>query len=221
MANKIEKPFTFMAPKEYLDTSGTDLKEIQSVYKGADTIWITVDADTGKNPEFSSEGDLDPLPDVGNRIHILLSAENPNHIILMDVLAGSRGHPHNEGWITETLNEPGDVPDNPEWVFTYKTYADHDASHAYEKSEITVTRDGLVSYPVWKQPFITSWEYASERIKMDISYCEDKLKDPLVMEIPSLKGRYTRYKSLLKYIQDNFVDKVPIWKVEIPLIDQV
>lgn len=210
-----------MAPKVYLDTVGAELKEVESLYKGAETVWIYVDKDTGRNPQFVSEGDLEDPTDTETRRSVLLSANNPNQIILMDILAGSRAHPHTSGWFTENLNNEGDVPNNPTWVFKYTTYVDHDTVHTYERSGIVVDEAGVVSYTAWKEPFLNSWEHAELRLKMDILDCENQLKDPVVMEIPSMKARYERYISLLKYIQENFVNKIPVWKVEIPLIHQV
>lgn len=213
----MQKSFKFLAPLEYLSTSKEQTKEVTSTYKGAETIWIYVDKDTGKNPQFVSEGDLPDPTDTETRRSVLLDANNENHILLMDILANSRGHTHEDGWVTEYLNEEGDIPDNPTYRFEYTTYATHDAVHTYDYNSIIVDENNVVSCLEFCNPPSTDWNPAKIRLESDIVAFTERLNDPMIASFPEVKSKFQQYISLLKFILDNFVDKVPIWKVTIPL----
>lgn len=212
------KEFTYNAPKEYLDTSGTDLKEVTTTYHGAETIWVFVDKETRGNVRFVSDGDLPEPTPINNDCAVKLSSDNPNHIILMDMLSSSNGHSHTQQ-IDEELNQVGDIKGAEDFVFVYTRPEHHDTFHTYELKDTTVSESGVVTYQ-WKAPHIT-WEVSERIVTLRLAESMDKLKDPVVSVSPEATKKYQRHIALLEYIRDNFVGKVGAWKVNIPLASDV
>jgi hypothetical protein len=211
------KSFSFEAPKEYLNTSGSDLKIIETEYNGADTVWIYVDKDTGRNPCFVSIGDLPSPGDTPAKRAILLDSDNPNHIILMDMLKNSTGHICNDEF-TEYLNMEGDIPEAPTFRYSYTTRIHQNTLHTYELKESVVDENNHVTYQ-WKSPHVT-WKEFLIGLEQNIIQAELKLKDPIIIDIPAAVSRYQRYIAILKYARDNFADVGP-WKIGIPGVHEI
>ncbi len=214
----MEITFTYYAPFE-LYGNDDELREISSTYRGAESIWIYVNQDDGRNPQYMSEGDL-PAPQNTDKYRaVLLQASNPNHVVLMDVLANSKGHNHLE-MTTEYLNELGDIPEAPDFQFSHTMYKYPSASMTYELTESMVTEDDEVIM-FFKQNTL-SWDMLNMNLYNLITEAEDKLEDPMVLDIPAIKDRYTRYIAILKYVLVELQEEnVSPFKINIPQINKV
>lgn len=212
-------PFTFKAPRKFREGDQSDLIDITTSYKGAETIWVQLDKSTRKSPSFASEGDL---PDPGEHERftwVLLSADNPNHIMLMDMLSNSRGHDTSDE-ITETVIAKGTIPEAPNFELTYTDLRYHSAYDYYDLEETHVSESGVVTYKL--RPNIdTSWDQIMPGIRLMLEESRQKTKDPIVLEIPAALARYQRHIAVINYIIDNFADKINPYKVVIPFANEV
>lgn len=215
MSEKITKEFTFEAPEKMYDLSSGKTRTISSTYRGASEIWIYVDLDTGLNPQFVSEGDLQDPTTTWRHRSILLSAENPNHILLMDLLKNSTGHETEE--LVENLTSPGDVPLNPNLVFSYRYPKHPSASEVFDLSKTRIDENKVIHYE-WSGPKGMTKEEFLETIRVHKLRTEETLRDPLVISNPNAKNMYTKFLAVLDYIKDDLLERVEPWKIPIPLI---
>jgi len=208
------KEYTFKAPRKYREGSQEDLVDITTAYKGAESIWIYVDKQTGKNPTFVSEGDL-PDPTTTERLRSFkLFADNPNHIMLMDMLTYSKGHTQLDEEI-ENIIKKGDIPEAPDFELNYVDLKYHSARDYYDRSETHVEEDGTITY-VLRPNFSILWEPIIGTIDMMISQSIEKTKDPLVLEVPKALARYQRHIAILTYIKNNLANNICPLKVPLP-----
>lgn len=213
------KQFTYQAPRKFREGDQSDLIDIISSYKGSESIWIYVEKDTGKNPTFVSEGDL-PDPTTTEKLRsVKLSADNDNHILLMDLLSTSRGHNQTEE-ITETIIAKGDIAGAPNFQMSFTDLKYHPASEYYDLSETHVSETGVVTYKLMPN-FDITWEGVIDGINFMLSQSEEKTRDPLVLETPAALARYQRHIAVLTHIKDNIANTVCPLKVPVPMPHEV
>jgi hypothetical protein len=215
----MEKEFKYKSPRIIYDIESSDLVDITSLYRGLETIWIYVDATTRKNPQFVSDGEL-PKPDDHKQLTaIKLDAHNENHIILMDMLKNSTAHPHTEE-VTIYLNELGDIPGAPEYQFSH-TYSKYLKSVVtYDTENTYIDNENVVHYS-YRGFNGGTWYDREVSINLLIGEITEKLKDPLVLEIPAAKVRYERYLAVITYMKENLMHKVHPWLVTTPAPSEV
>jgi hypothetical protein len=219
MSEKITKSFTFQAPKKMYDLESNDMKTVTSTYKGAADIWIYVDADTGLNPQFMSEGDL-PDPTCTEKYRsMLLSADNDNHIILMDMLKGSTGHNSEE--IIEYFNEAGDVSLNPNLVFSNKMLVDSSAFETFDIKKTKIDENNIVYYHYRTSEEHYNKEEFLEIVRVFKLRTEEYLRDPLISTNPAAKAVYEKFIAILDYINDDLIERVEPWKIAIPQLHEL
>ena len=219
MSEKITKPFSFQAPKKMYDLESNEKRTITSTYKGAADIWIYVDAKTGLNPQFMSEGDL-PDPTCTEKYRsVWLSADNENHIVLMDVLKGSTGHEHEE--ITEYFNEPGDVPLNPNFVFSHTMFTNPSAFETFDRAKIRIDEDNVVYYEGYRGAEGLTKEEMLELVRVFKLRTEEYLRDPVVFTNSGAKETYEKFIAILDYIKDDLIERVEPWKIAIPQLHEI
>lgn len=225
------KEFTFRAPVKYLDTTGTDLKTITTQYGGADTIWVQIDAKTQKVVTFAGEGTLPKPQDTDEFYYLLLDQDNDNQVILMDMLSTSRAHI--EGPTIDEVLHTFTFDDNTTFVLKYPRWTNENTIHTYEFDEITVTPEGVVTYP-WKKPHITldqlkvavdsSIAIAIEQIlKLQVPEILAKYKtNPVLLQQLDKQRKYKNQLEILDYIKDNLLDgSVGPWKLHLPGIEEL
>jgi len=221
MSEKITKEFAFAAPDTDYVVEGAGEREITSTYKGADTIWAYVDVNTGKEPQFVSEGDLPDPTTTWRHRSVLLSADNPNHILLMDLLSNSRGHTNTDEYTIE-LNSAGDIEGAPNFVFTHSDLVEPEASRYYDLDETHVDENGVVTYqyfdPKDLEFDINEVEFMLEQ---EILKTEERKKDPVVIETPGAIERCDRHVAVLTYAKDVLLQTVKPWKIVFPGIHEV
>ncbi len=219
MSEKITKEFSFEAPIENYHFESSDKKTINSTYRGASDIWIYVDQETGLNPQFVSEGDLPDPTDTWRHRSVKLDSNNTNHILLMDLLAGSTAHQSNE--VTEYFNQPGDVPLNPEYVFSYTDLENPSASDTFDVKRTRIDENNVVHYE-WHQshPGLTKNDLL-ELVRVHKLRTEELLRDPLISTNVSAKAMYEKFIAILDYVNDNLVDRIDPWKISIPLVHEL
>lgn len=221
MSEKIIKEFTFTAPTADYVTEGSAERQITTEYKGADSIWIYVDVETGKNPQFVSEGDLPDPTDTWRHRSVLLDANNSNHVLLMDLLSGSKGHLNNEEY-SEQLNEAGDITEAPDFIFKYSELKEPSAVRYYDLEETHVDNNGIVTYAYQTPVDIESYKsWLQSIIFQKIIDTEEKLKDPVVIETPAAVNRCNRYIAILNYAKDVLLENTQPWKIIVPDLHQV
>jgi hypothetical protein len=221
MSENITKEFVFTAPNDDFNVEGTTYREISTTYRGADTIWIYVDINTGKNPQFMSEGDLPDPTNTWRHRSVLLTADNPNHVLLMDLLSTSRGHTNNTEY-NEQLNQIGDISGAPNYMFSFSDFEEPSAVRYYDIKETHVDENGVVTYAYFPPIDLDRYkEFIKSIIFNKIQQTEEKLKDPVVLEIPSAIDRCNRYISILKYADEILLETTKPWKVIVPDIHEV
>lgn len=206
------KQFTFQAPSEYLGNTASNLKTITGNYTGAPTIWASVDKQTQKVVTFSGEGTLPKPDDTDNIFYIKLDQENPNQVILMDMLRTSKGHDFGP-IVDEVIHDFTDLG----FTIKYPRWTNEDTNHTYQLSDVTVSENGVVTYP-WKVPHITLdqiKEAVSNRITL---YTEEFSKST----IASRRARYEKALEILRWIKLNILDgSVSPWKINLPEADEL
>jgi hypothetical protein len=206
------KQFTFQAPSEYLGDTTSNLKTIIGNYTGALTIWASVNKVTHKVITFSGEGTLPKPEDTDIVFYVKLDQENPNQVILMDMLRTSKGH--DLGPIIEET-----IHDFPDLGFTikYPRWTNEDTQHTYQLSDVTVSEDGVVTYP-WRVPHITI-DQIKEAVNNRITlYTEEYNKST----IASRRTRYEKALEILRWIKANILDgSVKPWKINLPEADEL
>lgn len=222
MSEKIIKEFTFDAPDTTYIIEGAGTRQITTTYKGVDTIWAYVDVNTGKNPIFVSEGDLPDPTDTWRHRSVLLSANNENHILLMDLLSSCRGHSKNEEF-TETFNEPGDIEGAPEYVFEDTDLIEPPANVYYDINETHIDENGVITYKYLDpEDLVTFRKNLIQAVENVILSTEEKLKDPVVMETPAAVDRCNRHIAILTYLKDVLlVSSIDPRRLVLPLIHQI
>jgi hypothetical protein len=201
------KQFTFQAPSEYLGDTTSNLKTITGNYTGSPTIWISVDKQTHKVITFSGEGTLPKPADTDTIEYIKLDQENPNQVILMDMLYTCNGHDHGPV-INETIHTFSDLG----YSIVYPRWTNEDTQHTYQLSDVTVSDQGVVTYP-WKVPHITL-DQIKEAVNIRISvYNQEYEKATLA----SRRSRYEKALEILRWIKNNILDgSVKPWKINLP-----
>jgi hypothetical protein len=202
MSENITKEFTFDAPEGPYVVEGAGTRQITTTYKGADTIWVYVDVDTGKNPMFVSEGDMPDPTDTWRQRSVLLDANNDNHILLMELLSSSRGHTDWEEYTTYH-NEAGDIEGAPEYVFTDIDLVNPPSFRYYDQDETHIDENGVITY-AYKQPEdmdVFRQNYIIG-VAMRIQATQEMLKDPVIIETPAALARCNRHIAVLTYLKD-------------------
>jgi hypothetical protein len=204
--------FTYKAPEEYLDTSGKKLKTVESEYNGPHDIKILVDKQTRKffNVEFDHDGhpEIHGGTDSSNDVwdHMYLHSHNPNHIVLMAMICNHEDHETDD--IAEVIDTKYNMvyvrPEHPNLL------------HTYEMSEITISTDGIVTYP-WKQPHIT-WSEFSQGVSYQKTYFKNLLLSNAGDNIRIEK--INRCIEIMDYITTNMRNVSP-WKIAFPNLNTI
>lgn len=206
------KQFTFQAPSEYLGDTSTNLKTITASYTGAPTIWVSVNKETHKVITFSGEGTLPKPENTDEVFYVKLDQENPNQVILMDMLATSRNHNYGP-IIQETIHTFTDLG----YTIVYPRWTNEDTQHTYELQDTLVSEEGVVTY-AWKIPHITL-DQIKEAVNIRISvYSQEYDKATL----PSRRLRYEKALEILRWIKANILDgSVKAWKINLPEAEEL
>lgn len=221
MSKKITKKFTFTAPDADYVVDGATERKITSTYKGLSCIWVYVDVNTGKSPQFVSDGDLPDPTTTWRHRSVLLNADNPNHILLMDLLSSSKGHTNNKEYTIE-LNSAGDIKDAPEFIFRHSDLEEPPANRYYDLDKTHIDEKGVVTYEYLdnkdEEFHLDNIEFM---IEQEILKTEEKKKDPVVIETPKAIERCNRHIAVLQYAKDVLLKTVKPWKIAIPGIHEV
>lgn len=221
MSEKIIKEFTFDAPVESYSIENSMLRKITSTYKGLSKIWVYVDVNTGKSPQFVSDGDLPDPTTTWQHRSVLLDSNNPNHVLLMDLLSTSRGHSKTEE-TTEQLNTPGEIVGATEFVFYYTDLEEPPANRYYNLDEIHVDENGKVTYKLDNFDVTPIKWGLTNTLNYEISNAELKLKDdPVVVESSAAVARLNRYIAVLTFARDTLLEREHPWKIVVPRIADV
>lgn len=222
----MEINFSYDAPASHWYDADAAIRQINSKYKGAETVWVYVDVDTGKNPQFVSEGDLPDPTTTWRQRSVLLNANNPNHILLMDLLTWSKGHTlvyTDDDCITENVTTAGDIEGAPDFVFQYTDLAEPPAIRYYRVAETHIDESGVVTY---------EWD-TEEKVNRQAVYnsafglrnqTENMMKDPVVISVPAALAQCQRHIAVLNYAMENLLHEestIPAYKVILPLVHEV
>jgi hypothetical protein len=203
------KQYTYKAPTEYLDTTGSDLKDVTTEYRGAPSIVVACHADTGLVIGFVSTGELPAPENTDTIVYYLLSEENPNQVILMDMLDGCKAS-IGAATKTETIH----IFDNG-YKIEYTQPVNQNALHTYELREVTISNTGVVTYP-WKKPHISR-----ETFELSLKdYINETTNKILQFGSPVLRAPYEKLLEILLWIKTNS-NSISPWKINVPTIDDV
>lgn len=221
MSEKITKEFTFTAPDTDYVVDGAGERQITTTYRGSDKIWAYVDVNTGKEPQFVSEGDLPDPTTTWRHRSVLLSADNPNHILLMDLLSNSKGHSKTEEHTIE-LNSAGDIEGAPNFVYKHTDLVEPEASRYYDLLETHVDENGVVTYQYFP-PKDLEFDKATVDFMFlqEILKTEERKKDPVILETPGAIERCDRHIAVLTYARDVLLETEKPWKIAVPGIHEV
>jgi hypothetical protein len=225
------KEFTFRAPVSYLDTTGTNLKTITTQYGGADTIWVQIDKKTQKVVTFAGEGTLPKPEDTDDYYYVLLDQADDNQVVLMDMLSSCRAHV--QGPILDEVLHTFTFDDNTSFVIKYPRWTNENTLHTYEFSEVTVSPEGVVTYP-WKKPHITVDQMKAavdsqiavaieQVLKLQVPEVLARYKtNPVLTAQLALQKKYQHQLEILEYVKDNMLDgSIGAWKIHLPGIEEL
>lgn len=204
------KQYTYNAPLEIYDTSPTTTKSIVANYLGLPLIWISVDKSTNKIINFVSDGEL-PQPDEKDNIRYqLLSQENPNHIIAMDMLYGCKGQIN-----TDSTDELIHTFTNG-FEIRYSRPQDPDAIHTFDMQNLVINQQGVITYN-WCPPFVNDQDFRNN-ILISIEEANKALQTLGPAGSIAQKAKYQKLIEVLVWVRDN-TQNVPVWKINLPTVE--
>jgi hypothetical protein len=201
------KQFTYQAPLEIYDTSPSQLKTITANYTGLPTIWIAVNKQDNIVLSFISDGELPQPEDKPEIRYQLLSQENPNQVILMDMLDNCKG-PINTNNVEELIHTFSNG-----FEIKYTRPEDPDTLHTYDRPNVTINQDGLVTYP-WR-PGPIDQELFYQGLIVQIDEYTAKLQSLGPAGSTRLRTIYTKVLEVLTWVRDNTSNIKP-WKINLP-----
>jgi len=206
--------FTYQAPKEYNDLS-TGLRTVESEYLGPHDIKIYVSADTHKieHVEFDHDGHpevhngTDTSADVDHMFLVYLHSHNPNHIALMAMICNHEDHPADNkiDIVCEKYN------------MVYQHHEPPSLDHTYDYSQITIDKNGVVTYPWWKLK--VTWEDLVKNGRSHRLQIAERLRTDILTEEQRKKGNFCL--EIIDYVILNEISKDQPWKIAWPTIDSV
>lgn len=218
MSKKITTQFSFEAPEKEFEIESNITKTVASSYRGAETIWIYVDVDTGLNPQFVSEGDLPDPTTTDRHRSILLDSTDATHVILMDLLSGSRAHESQE--VVEYFNQAGDVPLNPNFIFSHVSTAHPCTCEVFDVTKTRIDNDNVIHF-AWKSAQGLTKEELLEMIRVHKLRTEELLRDPAIFTNQAASDMYTRFIAVLDYIKNDLIERVEPWKIAVPQVHEL
>lgn len=204
------KQYTYSAPLEIYDTNPSTLKTITANYTGLPTIWVSVDKQTNKIINFVSDGTLSEPGEKETIKYYLLSQENPNHIIAMDMLDNCKGriNTNNSDELIHTFANG--------FKIRYIRPEDPDALHTFDRDNLVIDSAGVITYP-WRPPHITK-EMFNAGVLGYIEYVNNELNTLGVSGSISKKAAYEKVLEVLIWVRDN-TENIKPWKINLPTLE--
>ena len=184
-------------------------KTVESEYLGPHDFKVYVDKKT-REITHGVEFDHDGHPDVhdgsdNSREHcdmIYLHSHNPNHIALMAMLTNHEDHKTDN--VVEVICE--------KYNMVYQRHEHPSLDHTYSLREITIDKNGIVTYPWFKLD--SSWQSLVNQGKSYRSQLASSINDKLLTGDDKKKHEYCI--EIIEHVILNEISKNQPWKIAWP-----
>tara|TARA_B100000497_G_C7636350_1_gene382509 strand:- start:634 stop:1332 length:699 start_codon:yes stop_codon:yes gene_type:complete len=215
--------FTYKSRKVYLSTANeaSDLKDVTGSYIGPNEILLSAaddgtyqiaeipatDADLANKTDMGLYGDADPT----SHKWVVLSKDDADQIILMDMIMNCAGH--TAEWQTEDVHT-WTFDDDSTYVMQYRNPVNDNTRHTFDMDKTTVDQDtgkpNFVRFETW----LENVEVQRSRAERQKLFYTEKMN----MSISdTTKANWKKMVEVYEHIESNLVDTVPNHKIEFPM----